>query len=195
MLSFAHVSEGRYDLAQDSVKLAKQYAQCGYDRLLSNNSHGILLASSGNPAEAMKYLGKAQKNGDEVGSLFFAYAGDIYFGYALAALKEVDRALAWLDDSLNFYTGVGHRRAAAFAALALGELGAPDADRYLVRAISLAKETGMNGIIAQAYLLLAKRDTSTKRAGYLTAAEELTASLGWTRLRDSVETARKQLPH
>jgi class 3 adenylate cyclase/tetratricopeptide (TPR) repeat protein len=193
MLAYSQTSEHHYDEAMDCVDLALQHAQCGFDRIMSDATRGILLVARGDTSQAIAYTGRAQRLGDEMGSLFFAFASEVSHGRALAALGQRDEAIAWLRDSLTFYTSTGNRRAAAQAALDLGILDAAKAPDHLDRAIRLAGETGMDGVLAQAHLRLAEIAALEEKAKHLAAAEAAAAPLGWAALSARIADAKEDL--
>jgi class 3 adenylate cyclase/tetratricopeptide (TPR) repeat protein len=193
MLAYTQTSEHHYDEAMGCVDLALQHAQCGFDRIMADATRGILLAANGEASQAIAYTGRAQRLGDEIGSLFFAFASEVSHGRALAALGQRDEAITWLTDSLAFYANTGNRRAAAQAALDLGTLESAKAPDHLDRAIGLAKETGMDGVLAQAHLRLAEIATPADKALHLATAEATAAPLGWVALSARVADAKENL--
>ena len=193
MLAYTETSEQNYDVAMDSVELARQHAQCGFDRIMADATRGILLAANGDASHAIAYLGRAQRLGDEIGSLFFAFASEVSYGRALAALGEREKALAWLKECLAFYSSTGNRRAAALAALALGDLDSAIAPDHFDRAIALARETGMDGVLAQAHLSLAEVGAPVDKTMHLAAAEAAAAPLGWMVLSARVAGVRENV--
>ena len=108
----------------------------------------------------------------------------------MAKLGEREKALAWLKECLAFYSSTGNRRAAALAALALGDLDSAIAPDHFDRAIALARETGMNGVLAQAHLSLAEIGAPADKAMHLAAAEAA-APLGWMALSARVAGVRE----
>ena len=193
MLAYTATSEHHYDAAMDCVDLALQHAQCGFDRLMADATRGILLAANGDASPAIAYTGRAQRLGDEIGSLFFAFASEVSHGRALAKLGKRDEAVNWLKESLSFYASTGNRRAAAQAALALADLDAADAPDHLDRAMALARETGMDGVLAQGHLRRAEGAAPADQARHLAAAEAAAAPLGWMTLSARVADAREKL--
>ena len=65
---------------------------------------------------------KAPWRTDRIGALYFAYAGDVAFGRALAAAGRVQEGLDWLRDGTAWFDGIGNRRAACMAALELARI-------------------------------------------------------------------------
>jgi tetratricopeptide (TPR) repeat protein len=193
MLAYTQTSEHQFDGAMGCVDLALQHAQCGFDRLMADATRGILLTANGDTSQAIAYTGRAQRLGDEIGSLFFAFASEVSHGRALATLGRRDEAITWLTDSLSFYASTGNRRAAAQAALDLGTLESVKAPGHLDRAIRLAGDTGMDGVLAQAHLRLAEIAAPADKAMHLAAAEAAAAPLGWVALSAKVADARANL--
>jgi tetratricopeptide (TPR) repeat protein len=186
MLAHALICEDKLETAQSIVDFAQQNAQCRNDLLLTDSTRGVLLAAQGEPEGASEYLGHSMRLGDEVGSLYFAYFGDVVYGRVLAAQGRHRDALSWLTEGLAFFRENGHRRAEAMAALALGELDQERAPDYLKQSIALAKETGMQGIVGQAHLRLSQFAPPDDSASHVLAAQEAVAPLGWERLKRAV---------
>ncbi len=109
----------------------------------------------------------------------------------MAALGRRDEAIPWLTDSLAVYASTGNRRAAAQAALDLGTLESVKAPDRLDRAIGLAGDTGMDGVLAQAHLRHAQVAAPADKAMHLAAAEAAAAPLGWVALSAKVADAKQ----
>ena len=65
----------------------------------------------------------------EIGALYFAYAGDVAYGGALAAAGRIKEALDWLRGGIAWFGRVGNRRATCMAALELARILIDTADR------------------------------------------------------------------
>ena len=215
----AHVafSDGHHRDAETLAREAQAGAQCAFDRQIAEMSLGFALVGQERLDEGIPLLSRAQRLGDGVGAPYFAYAGEVIHGRALAAAGDRKRGLAWLRASRAYFLSIDHRRAAALASLAIGELEAvgaiqrpcagsdkagdalqaseadTEAARHLQEAIALAKATAMDGVQVQAHLMLAKL-TSSGAPGeharrHLDAAERLVRPLSWAALQRRVDQA------
>ena len=77
--------------------------------------------------------------------------------------------------------------------MALADLDAADAPDHLDRAMALARETGMDGVLAQGHLRRAEGAAPADQARHLAAAEAAAAPLGWMTLSARVADAREKL--
>jgi len=73
----------------------------------------MVTARQGQFRACERLLRRAQRQGDETGSLFFAYASEAEYGKALAASGILTEASIWLQDSQAYFTKVENHRAAA----------------------------------------------------------------------------------
>ena len=215
----AHVafSDGHHVDAETLAREAQAGAQCAFDRQIAEMSLGFALVGQDRLDEGIPLLSRAQRLGDDVGAPYFAYAGESIHGRALAAAGDREGGLAWLRASRAFFLSIDHRRAAALASLAIGELEAvraiqvpcagsdkagaaiqaseavPEAARHLQEAIALAKATAMDGVQVQAHLTLATLTSAgaprEHARHHLDAAERLVRALGWTALEQRVDQA------
>ena len=125
----AHVafSEGHHIHAETLAREAHAGAQAAFDRQIADMTLGFALVGQGRFDEGIARLSLSQRLGDDVGAPYFAYAGEAIRGRALAAAGDRERGLAWLGASRAFFLSIDHRRAAALASLAIGELEAEKA--------------------------------------------------------------------
>ena len=152
------------------------------------------LARAGKVSECRQYLGRAQRLGDQTGSLLFAYVSEAEFGRALALNGHREEAINWLRASRAFFTEKQNSRAAVFAGLALGEALAPQdvpsAREELRSTLVTAHRYDMPGWSAQALLLLSELDAAAAdRPELLAEAQQLSQDLGWRKLAQRINNA------
>ncbi len=152
MQSYCAAEAGELTAASEFAHAARSAAQCAFDNLMADLCLGIVQARRGDIEACKALLGRSQRLGDQVGSLFFAYASEADYGRALAEAGEMVHAVEWLSASQAAFEAASHPRAAALCALALGEIltasAEPRAAECLADARRLASATGMQGVLA-----------------------------------------------
>jgi hypothetical protein len=79
--------------------------------------------------EGLPLLSKAPWRTDRIGALYFAYAGDVAYGRALAAAGQVKEGVNWLRDGIAWFERVGNHRAVGMAALELARILIEDSNQ------------------------------------------------------------------
>jgi class 3 adenylate cyclase len=117
-----HAKAGNAIEAEKAVLAGREAAACRFDHLMAELSLGIILVTSGRVEEGLTLLKKAPWRTDRIGALYFAYAGDVAFGKALAAAGQVKEGLDWLRDGIIWFERMGNRRAVCMAALEIARI-------------------------------------------------------------------------
>jgi hypothetical protein len=117
-----HAKAGNAAEAELAVRAGRQAAACGFDLLMAELALGMTLVTAGRTEDGLALLKKAPWRTDRIGALYFAYAGDVAFGRALAAAGEVKEGIGWLRDGIEWFERIGNRRAACMAALELARI-------------------------------------------------------------------------
>jgi class 3 adenylate cyclase len=184
MLSYCEVLECDLQAAHDHAIEARRAAQCAFDDLMADLSMGIVLARSSDVQGCRQYLGRAQRLGDQTGSLFFAYVSEAEFGRALALNGYSDEAAEWLRASREFFEKTQNPRATVFTGLALsGALASRDPDdarQTLQSTLELSRAYDMPGWSAQALLLMSQiEEVAANRSKLIEEAGSLAKHLDW----------------
>jgi class 3 adenylate cyclase/SAM-dependent methyltransferase len=197
MLSYCDVCNENLESAERHVNAARAVAQCAFDTLMTDLSLGIVKARQHDIPACRRLLGRSQRLGDQIGSLFFAYASEAEYGRILAADGEVDKAIEWLEDSRTFFAQAGHVRAAALSGLALGDvlLTIDDgrAQAVLADVSKDAARSGMKATNVEAILALnrspAWRGDRQSALASLNQARQSARTLGWLSLEQRATRA------
>ncbi len=123
-----HAKAGNADEAEQAARAGREAAACRFDHLMAELALGMTLVTSGRAEDGLALLKKAPWRTDRIGALYFAYAGDVFFGRALAAAGQVKEGLDWLRDGIVWFERIGNRRAACMAALELARILIEDTD-------------------------------------------------------------------
>ena len=191
-----------YDGAVVDAREAMLVGQSKYDRLMAKMTLGGALVLQGQTAEGRGLLEQARDERVGRSMIGFMYWPDMIYGLGILAAGEPERAISELDDTYRRFLELGHRRAAGQVQLLMGEAYAgmadppPDAARRaracLNRAIALAEETRMDGVVARALLALAGLAEADGRADealdLLRRGHARAAPLGWPSLKARLET-------
>jgi hypothetical protein len=117
-----HAKAGNAAEAELAARAGREGAACGFDLLMAELGLGMTLVTTGRAGEGLALLEKAPWRTDRIGALYFAYAGDVAFGRALAAAGRTQEGFDWLRDGIAWFDGIGNRRAACTAALELARI-------------------------------------------------------------------------
>jgi tetratricopeptide (TPR) repeat protein len=123
-----HAKAGNADEAEQAARAGREVAACRFDHLMADLALGMTLVTIGRTEDGLALLKKAPWRTDRIGALYFAYAGDVAFGRALAAAGQVKEGLDWLRDGIVWFERIGNRRAACMAALELARILIEDAN-------------------------------------------------------------------
>ena len=115
--------------AERAARAGRDAAACQFDRLMADLALGMTLTAIGRIEEGLALLKAAPWRTEQIGALYFAYAGDVAYGGALAAAGRIKEALDWLRGGIAWFGRVGNRRAACMAALELARILIDAADR------------------------------------------------------------------
>lgn len=178
--AYCQARAGNAGEAESAAGAARAAAACNFDRLMADLALGMTLASIGRSDEGLALLRAAPWRTDRIGALYFAYAGDVAFGRALATSGRVKDGCDWLRDGIAWFERLGNRRAVCMAACELAEIlietsGRPRAygglrrrlprmfgsrsdpqdevRACLDRALALGEELGMQDVRVRALLL------------------------------------------
>jgi len=124
-----HAKAGNVAEAEQAARAGREAAACGFDLLMADLALGMTLVTTGRTEDGLALLNKAPWRTDRIGALYFAYAGDVAFGRALAAAGQVKEGLDWLRDGVEWFERIGNRRAACMAALELARILIEDTDQ------------------------------------------------------------------
>lgn len=202
--------------AEQAARAGCEAAACPFDRLMADLALGMTLVAVGRSEEALTFLGAAPWRTERIGALYFAYAGDVAYGRALAASGQVREGCDWLRGGMDWFGRLGNRRAACMAAYALAEVltesaaraggdGArwrlarmfrrasdprEEAEGCLEHALTAAGELDMQAVRVEALMLRARlcewRGDSTAARAALSEAQVLAGNLGWLLLEQRV---------
>jgi hypothetical protein len=123
-----HAKAGNADEAEQAARAGRKAAACRFDRLMAELALGMTLITTGRTEDGLALLEGAPWRTDRIGALYFAYAGDVAFGRALAAAGRVKEGLDWLRDGIAWFERIGNSRAACMAALELARILIEDTD-------------------------------------------------------------------
>jgi hypothetical protein len=124
-----HAKAGNAAEAELAARAGREAAACGFDLLMADLALGMTLVTTGRTEDGLALLEAAPWRTDRIGALYFAYAGDVAFGRALAAAGQVKEGLDWLRDGIEWFERIGNRRASCMAALELARILIEDGDR------------------------------------------------------------------
>jgi len=201
MLSYCDVCNEKLEAAEQHVNAARAVAQCAFDDLMTDLSLGIVKARQHDIPACRQLLGRSQRLGDQIGSLFFAYASEAEYGRVLAAAGQRDKAIEWLEESRSFFAQNGHIRASAMSGLVLGDILLATDDRraqqVLDDVIKDAAQTDMKAVKVDAILALSRspvwRDDRQSAMASLNWARDTAEALGWPVLAGRAVRAYEQL--
>jgi tetratricopeptide (TPR) repeat protein len=117
-----HAKAGNAIDAERAAQAGREAAACRFDVLMAELSLGMALVTLGQIDEGLPLLSKAPWRTDRIGALYFAYAGDVAYGKALAASGQFNEGLNWLRDGIDWFQSIGNHRAANMAALELARI-------------------------------------------------------------------------
>jgi tetratricopeptide (TPR) repeat protein len=123
-----HAKAGNADEAEQAARAGRKAAACRFDLLMAELALGMTLVAIGRTEDGLALLKAAPWRTDRIGALYFAYAGDVAYGRALAAAGQVQEGLDWLRDGIAWFERIGNRRAACMAALELARILIEDAN-------------------------------------------------------------------
>lgn len=116
--------------AEQAARAGRDAAASGFDRLMADLALGMTLVAIGRTTEGLALLETVPWRTERIGALYFAYAGDVAYGGALAAAGRIEEALDWLRSGIVWSERVGNRRAACMAAMELARILIDTADRH-----------------------------------------------------------------
>jgi len=117
-----HAKAGNAIEAERAAHAGQEAAACRFDHLMAELSFGMALVALGRIEEGLPLLSKAPWRTDRIGSLYFAYAGDVAYGKALVAAGQVKEGVTWLRDGIAWFERVGNHRAVGMASLELARI-------------------------------------------------------------------------
>jgi class 3 adenylate cyclase/tetratricopeptide (TPR) repeat protein len=124
-----HAKAGNVAEAEQAARAGRDAAACGFDLLMADLALGMTLVTAGCTEDGLALLKKAPWRTDRIGALYFAYAGDVAFGRALADAGQVKEGLDWLRDGIEWFERIGNHRAACMTALELARILIEDTDQ------------------------------------------------------------------
>lgn len=122
MEGYCQAKAGNAFEAERAADAGRDAAACPFDHLMADLALGMTLVTVGRFEAGLALLKTAPWRTDEIGALYFAYAGDVTYGGALAAVGRVEEARDWLREGIAWFEHVGNRRAACMAALELARI-------------------------------------------------------------------------
>jgi tetratricopeptide (TPR) repeat protein len=123
-----HAKAGNAVEAERAARAGLEVAASRFDLLMAELSLGMTLVTIGRTEDGLALLKKAPWRTDRIGALYFAYAGDVAFGRALAAAGQVKEGLDWLRGGIEWFERIGNRRAACMTTLELARILIEDTD-------------------------------------------------------------------
>lgn len=187
MHALIEVSDGNFEAAELDAHEAIRLAQSKYDHLMARMTLASVLISRGSTEVGMKMMNdirheRKEKNLSQIG---YMYWPDVVYGSGLASTGQFEKSVEYLEAAYQRFLEMGNPRAAALAALTLGEIymkveqnDQSEAARALQEAVRLGDETAMNVVVAQALVGLSTLSTVPQdKNDYITRAQSLSAPL------------------
>ena len=201
MLAFTEASSGNLREAMESCRVAREAAECAFDRLASDLCKGLCLQECGDAEGAAEEFEKVGRPVSEVGSFYFGYASNIARARSMANTGRFDASSDLLTQLIANYRDAGHFRATAMAMATLGEMLTDSdpkrADELLSEAIILSKRFAMYGLRAKALAhrgALARRTGEVERSNVLfDESSKCVGPLGWLVLEQQINAIRTGL--
>lgn len=203
MLAYTDASSGNLKEALHSCRIARETAECAFDRLASDLCKALCLQEHGDAEGANAVLERVGRPVSDVGSFYFGYASNIARANSMAKLGRLDAAKSLLNRLIDRYGEAGNHRACAMALAALGEVllevDPGQADKLLSKATNLAEQFLMRGLQAK---VLARRGALARLAGeerrsqmFFEESARCAEPLGWLALEQQINAMRAGLLH
>ena len=197
--AFIEVNDKNFETAELDAHEAIRLAQSKYDHLMARMTLASVLISRGNTEAGMKMLNdiKHERKERNLSQIGYMYWPDIVYGAGLISTGQLEKGAEYLEATRQRFLDLGNPRAAALAALTLGEaflkaetINQNEVVRPLQEAVRLGEATAMNGVVAQALVALSLLSTASQEANdYLTRARELITPLESSVLEERLSEA------
>jgi class 3 adenylate cyclase/tetratricopeptide (TPR) repeat protein len=206
------MTDGDYSSALEAFEQGAQVAVDPFYVLICRFWLGAAYNFMGQYEKGESILRAAQAQCHELGTELMGYTAEASLSLMVFAMGQTDEALRMADDAIKNLLGSGTKPSAAMTHLWLGKIhtllagSVPDADQKALHhfdaAIALARETGMHGLLGEAYLdlgrfYLARSDKDQARE-YLSSAVELFQQCGLEnylgQAREALAAAEQGIP-
>ena len=197
--AFVEINDENFETAELDAHEAIRLAQSKYDHLMARMTLASVLISRGRIDIGMKMMEeiRCERKQRNLSQISYMYWPDIIYGGGLVSTGQFDAGVQYLETMHQRYLELGNLRAAALAALTLGEaylqreqISQNEAVRPLQEVVRLGEETAMNGVVAQALVGLSMlsavpQDTSD----YIARAQDLITPLESSALEQRLSEA------
>ena len=185
--AFVEINDKNFESAELDAHEAIRLAQSKYDHLMAKVTLASVLISRGNTDVGIKMMKEVsrerkQRNISQIGYLYWP---EVVYGAGLMSTGQFQVGVEYLEEAHQRFIELGNPRAAALAALTLGEAylegkqtNPNEAVRALQEADRLGEETAMNGVVARALIGLAMLSAEPEdTSDYIARAQNLITSL------------------